>query len=139
MQRRGWHWLAGWVVAAALGCGGATTHNRTGAEEAAHGYYEALLHQDWPRAYAVLHPDSRKRFTGEQFARLAQAQRKRLGFEPQEVKVRSCEEHGSSAVAHVVLLGPASAKRHTFQDAVALRQGPAGWAVVLPPRFGEAP
>jgi hypothetical protein len=138
MKRRGVVWLAGWAIAAVtLSCGSPGATNRTAAEEAVRAYYEALLRRDWPRAYAALHPDSRQHCSSAQFARQAQSYHKNLGFEPQEVKVRSCEEHGTVAVAHVVVLGPATAKHHSFQDAVTLRQGPEGWGVVLSPRFGE--
>src|SRR3954467_12710922 len=93
------------VAAGVAGCAGTTTPRRGGPEEAVQGYFEALCRQDWPRAYAALHPDSRSRCSAEQFARLAKNYRRDLGFEPEEVRVRSCEEHGTEAVAHVVLLG----------------------------------
>jgi hypothetical protein len=126
-------------LALAAGCGTPPQPSgHTGAEEAARGYFDAVLHKDWQRAYAALHPDTRKRYSGEQFARLAQKYRQGLGFEPQEVKLRSCEEHGNEAVAHVLLVGQQAAKQRTFKEAVTLRQTPGGWAVVLPPGFGEA-
>jgi hypothetical protein len=109
----------------------------TGAEVAARSYYEAIIQKDWARAHAALHPDTRKRWGPEQFARLAQAYRKGLGFEPAGVKVRSCEEHGDEAVAHVVLTGRDAHRSRTFKDALALRRAESGWAVVLPPQFGE--
>jgi hypothetical protein len=100
-------------------------------------YYAALLKEDWPRAYAALDADSRKRITSAEFSRLAQNHRKSLGFEPKDVHVRSCEEHGSEAIAHVLLVGQTANKQRWYKDAVTLRRGEAGWAVVLPPQFGK--
>jgi hypothetical protein len=130
-----------WVtLAAALasGCGGdAEPAPGTGAREAARGYYEALVRRDWAAARAALHFDSRARCGPEEFARRAGAYRQRIGFEPQEVRLRSCEEQGGQAIAHVVLTGHAGGKQRSFRDAVTLRKVGSGWGVVLPPRFGQ--
>ena len=104
---------------------------------AAHDFYEALVRQDWPRAYAALDPDTQKRHSPEQFARLAQQYRRGLGLEPQAVHVRSCEEHGAEAIAHVTLTGRAAGRQAHYRDAVSLRQTGAGWRVVLPATFGR--
>jgi hypothetical protein len=109
----------------------------TGAEEAARRYCEALVRQDWAQLHAALHPDSRARYSTEQFGRLVQSHRRSLGFEPEGVRVRACEEHGDQAIAHVVFTGQAAGRQRQYKDAVALRQTGAGWGVVLPPQFGQ--
>src|SRR5262245_33091389 len=135
--RRAW----GVVVAGVLaGCSSpAPGPADTGARQAVEQYYQALAARDWQRAYAALPPDSRARLRPEQFAALAQGYRAGLGFEPEAVHVRSCEERGEEATAHVVLTGHAGPARKQFKDAAALRRGPAGWGVVLPSRFGRVP
>jgi hypothetical protein len=134
--------LAGglWAVvalAATGGCGRAPEPAAgTGAREAGLGWYEALVRQDWPAAYAALDPGSKTGLGVGEFARLARQYRRRLGFEPRAVRVRSCEEQGDRAIAHVTLTGR-GASRSLYRDAVALRRGESGWAVVLPPNFGR--
>jgi hypothetical protein len=124
------------------GCGGTTPTTPspadTGARDAVRAYCEATVRQDWRAAYAALHADSRSRFGAGEFARLAQAQRGRIGFEPEGVVVQSCEEHDAEAVAHVVFTGKAGSGGRSFKDGVSLRRGAAGWGVVLPPGFGKA-
>jgi hypothetical protein len=130
--------LAGCLLATLLaaGCGHGNAEG-TGAEEVTRTYFEALCRRDWPAAFAALHPDSRR--AGEKaFSRLAASYRRGLGFEPGEVRIRSCEEHGDEAVAHVVITGQVSNRHRSFKDAVVLRHGPGGWGVVLTPRFGRA-
>jgi hypothetical protein len=109
----------------------------TGAREVARGYYEALIRQDWATAYAALHPETRSRYGLGQFTRLARNYRRNLGFEPEAVHVRSCEEHGAEAVAHVALTGRAAERHRRYQDGTALRRSAAGWGVVLPDHFGR--
>src|SRR5262249_6417336 len=90
------------VVLLAAGCTAAPTAPAgTGARQAAEGYFQALVRQDWPGAYALLHPNSRHHHSPEQFARLAQQYRRGLGFEPDGVQVRTCDERGEEAIAHV--------------------------------------
>jgi hypothetical protein len=111
----------------------------TGAREALQGYYAALVRQDWPAAYAALHPDSRAKYNPERFAGLARQYRHGLGFEPEDFRVRSCEEHGEEAVAYVVLTSHDGARERSYKDAVTLPLADGGWGVVLPPRFGHEP
>jgi hypothetical protein len=130
---------AGLLLAGALaGCAGEPERTAgTGAEAAARAYFEALVRQDWPAAYGALTPENRKRVSAEQFAALAKHHRSRLGFTPEKVAVKSCEERGAEAIAHVVLTGRAGARQRFYKDAVTLRRGANGWGVVLPPRFGR--
>jgi hypothetical protein len=130
--------LAGCCLLVLAGCGPAQpTAPHTGAEEAARDYYEAICRRDWPRACELLHPDSRARWNADGFAGAAAEYRRRLGFEPEAVHVRSCEEQGDEAKAHVVLEGRASGKQLFFKEAAELRRSMSGWGVVLPQRFGQ--
>jgi hypothetical protein len=119
------------------GCGTAQPQAvRTGAEEAVRDYYEAIRRGDWGRAYELLHPDTRARWNAEGFARLAEGYRRQLGFEPDAIHLRSCEEQGAEAKAHVVFEGRAGGRLRFFRDAAELRRSSTGWGVVLPQRFG---
>jgi hypothetical protein len=125
------------VAAWLLGCSTPQTSVDTGARAVGQSFYEALLKKDWRAAYASLHPNSRAACNGEEFGRRAERYRRSLGFEPEVVHVRSCEEHGAEAVMHVVF----SSEKHTggrlFKDAVTLRTTLTGWAVILPEKFGK--
>jgi hypothetical protein len=110
----------------------------TGAKETTQVYFEAVIQQNWPKAYAALDPQSQQRFSSQLFSQLAQSYRSGLGFEPDTVHVRACEERGTDATAHVVLTGHAGTKSHRYKDAVTLRRADSGWRVVLPANFGQA-
>lgn len=120
------------------GCGGGPAAPPLSASgSVAQDYYGALVRKDWPAAYTTLHPDSRAKMSADQFTRKAEVYRRQLGFEPQQVAVRACEEHGAEAMAHVVVKGDGAGRQRSFKDAIVLRQDGTGWGVVLPPRFGE--
>jgi hypothetical protein len=131
--------LVGLAALLAAGCGSAptTAPAATGAAEKVTAYYEALVRQDWNAAYACLYPESRRRWRPEQFAKLARAYRQGLGFEPEEVRLRSCQEQGDEAVAQVVLRGRAKGRERSFRDAILLRRQNQTWGIVLPRRFGQ--
>src|SRR5437867_1565644 len=74
----------------------------TGARECVRAFFQAIIEEDWQRAYEKTAPESQKAATLEQFARLARAYRVSLGFEPEELHLRACQEHDSEAIAHVV-------------------------------------
>ena len=134
---RRWAWV---ILAVVVGCSRTPAPPAgTGARESVRDYYDGLVRQDWPKAYAALHPDSQKRFTPEQFSRAGKAYRHDLGFDPEEVKVQSCEENGTEAIARVVLLGRKSSHRRRYRDAVVLRRTAGGWRVVLGNNFGRKP
>jgi hypothetical protein len=96
-----------------------------------------LVRQDWQQAHVALHPDSKKRLTLEEFTRLAQAYRRNIGFDPEELRVQSCEEKGAEAIARVVLTGRNASRLRRYKDAVVLRQSADGWRVILPAAFGR--
>jgi hypothetical protein len=134
-QRWAWGLLA---LAGPAGCRPAPpVAPDTGARAAVRTYYEALVRQDWPAAHAALGPASRASDDAARFAERARAWRRGLGFEPEAVYVRSCDEQGDGAVAHIVLAGRGGA-RTRYKDAATLRRGAAGWGVVLLPSFGRA-
>jgi hypothetical protein len=127
-----------WVAAAlSLGCHARTVPQGTGAEEAARDFFEALSRGDLPLAYGLLHPDSTRQLTADRFVELATQYRRNIGFEPDAVHIRSCEERDTDAVAHIVLTGTGGA-RYSFKDAVSLRRAEAEWRILLPPRFGQS-
>lgn len=130
---KSWAWAL--AALAAVGCGrhAPTTPAGTGAEAVARDYCGAVVRQDWDAAYAALDPDGRAAVGPASFRRAAATYRRGFGFEPEEGRVRSCEEHGDEAVAHVVFTGPAGAAHRSYQDGLTLRRTPAGWGVVLPP------
>ena len=131
-------WAGPLLAGALIGCAGEPERPAgTGAEAAVRTYYEALVRQDWRAAYASLTPENRARVSAEQFAALAKHHRSRLGFTLEKIAVKSCEERGAEAVAHVVLKGHAGARQRFYKDAVTLRRGASGWGVLLPPRFGR--
>jgi hypothetical protein len=111
-------------------------HSGTGAEQVVQDFYEALVRQEWAQAYRLLHTDSKARCSEQQFVRLAAQYRRTLGFEPKEVHVRSCEEHGAEAVAHVVFNGSAASHQKFYKDVATLRQTGECWGILLPARFG---
>ncbi len=121
----------------AAGCGGPAADPRvdTGARDAARGFFEAVVKQDWATGFAALHPDGRKGVSEADFARRGASYRRKLGFEPAMVRVPVCEERGDAATARVELSGPGGAK-HSYKDAVMLKRDGAGWRVVLPTKFG---
>ena len=110
----------------------------TGAKECAQAYYDTLIKQDWPRAYAILDPESRERCASHRFSRLALSYPSGLGFEPDTVHIRACDERGTEATAHVILTGRAGVNAHRYKDAITLHRGEDGWRVVLPSNFGKA-
>jgi len=132
-----WSWVVV-VGLAASGCGGHRGQPAdTGAKDSARAFAEAIDRQDWETAYEGLHEESRRHLGRDEFARLARQYRHNFGFEPASVQVRSCEEQGDEAKAHVVFSGQARGGPRQFRDSVLLRRGPEGWGVVLPRRFGQ--
>src|SRR6516164_9919929 len=126
------------VLAAVLGCGkSAAPPADTGSAGAAREYGEAVCRRDWPRAYALLHPDSRRRYSAEQFARLAATYRQGIGFEPEKVHLRAHEEHGDEAIIHLNFTGLAGGKRKFYKESLQLRRDGTQWLVVLPLPFGR--
>src|SRR6516164_8826075 len=131
-KRMRWLWLA---AALAVGCGRPvpTRPQGTGAEAAARDFCEAVVRQDWDRAHALLDADAQAACSPGRFGQLAATYRAGMGFEPDAAHVRSCEEHGDDAVAHVVFSRSVGSKRRSFQDGLTLHRGASGWAVRPPP------
>jgi hypothetical protein len=133
----GRRFLALTILLAAIGCREKPAPPpSTGARKIVEAFYEALIRDDGASAYAALHPRSRAQWPPDAFARSGQHYIRALGFVPKTVRIRSCEERGREAIAHVFLVGQADAREKRFRDAVTLEQTADGWGVILPPGFG---
>jgi hypothetical protein len=121
------------------GCGPAAVQGPpdTGARGTARAFFEALIHQDWPAAFATIDPDRQAGLRADAFAAQAKQYRDGHGFEPDAVLFRGCEEQGDQAVAHVVVTGKSAEGRRQFRDSVKLRKTPAGWRIVRVDGFGK--
>jgi hypothetical protein len=125
-------------VLLATGCGRVeAVPEPPGAEVAVSQFLEALKRRDWEHAYAVVHPESKKRCDAKRFATLAEQYFRNLGFAPDEVHLRSCQEHGEEAVSHIVWTGHDQGQARSYKDGFTLRRIADGWAVVLARSFGQ--
>jgi hypothetical protein len=105
----------------------------TGAREAAVDFWQAVLRQDWDRAYGQLSAPTRQRLSPPQFIDRAKDYHRQLRFEQKEVKVSACDESGTQALAHVVLIG----ETRRYKGGLSLHRDEAGWKVDLPANFGQ--
>jgi hypothetical protein len=101
-------------------------------------FFQALLNQDRSSAYALLDEPSKARVSREQFNLLAASYRRNLGFEPEDVRIRACEEQGSMAMAHVVIVGHDAKRTRRYRDAVQVLRSNGGWLISLPYNFGQS-
>jgi hypothetical protein len=136
--------VRGWAMAAFLlalsGCGAPpAAPTGTGAREAVKTFYEGLMHQDWQQAYGVLDADSQSNCSREDFSRRAGAFYASLGFPPDELHIRTCDERGTEAISRVVLAGRKDAHTLRHNAGVTLRRSDDGWRVLLPANFGATP
>ena len=124
----------------ASGCGSESSERvDTGSTQVAQNFFTALREQQWDLAYDLVHIDCKVRVGGAQFRQLAGAYRKQIGFEPESVVVRSCEESGGEAKAHIAFRGRAGTDQKFFKDAIRLKQQGEKWFVVLSSTFGQPP
>ena len=119
------------IGTAPTGCGSKAAPVDTGAREVVQGYFEAVLKQDCDLAHGLLDADSQRRFPRPNFAALVKKYGE-LGFEPQSIKIRSCDEQGDRAIAHVSLIGKSAGKERRYRDAVSMQKTESGWRVILP-------
>lgn len=56
-----------------------------------------------------------------------------MGFQPDSVALRVCEEKENEATGHVVFMGRPEAKSRRYRDALVMKKTEEGWRVVLPP------
>ena len=125
------------ALLALAGCGrGAALPAKPASQAVVEEFYGALLRQDWQQAYGVLDPDCQKRWTPQRFAQLARSHISNLGFVPENVHVQSCQENGTSAIAHISFTGHAPSKGWRHRDGITLRQIAGNWRVMLPSNFG---
>jgi hypothetical protein len=128
------------LVLTSVGCGSNPPPPAgTGAAEAAERFFAALVARDWSIAYDGLDDATKAKWALDCFRTLATNFRTDWGFDPESVLVRSCDEHGNDATAHVVLSGRGKTGHKLWKDAVVLRRGPAGWRVIPPSTFGKPP
>jgi hypothetical protein len=120
-----------------FGCSRTQPDPGTGAKECVQKFFQAIIEEDWQKAYGNTAPENQKANTLEQFARLARNYRAGLGFEPEEIHVHACQEHDQEAIAHVVLTGRTADQERRYKDAATLRRCDNGWRVVLPKNFGR--
>jgi hypothetical protein len=109
----------------------------TGAREVVVKYFEPLAQQDWDTAYSQLHADTQKRMNRAAFERGARVYCKRLGFAIGKVAIRSCDEQGEKAIAHVNLSDANGSPKHRYHEGTLLQQSDKGWRIVLPSNFGQ--
>lgn len=122
------------------GCGkpAATLAERkdTGAEQVARDFFEALLSEDWAKAYATLDPESKAWCDKKQFEELARQYRAQIGFAPTEVHV-AANETGDTASAIANFKGLSGSTIKHFKDGTSLRRTGASWMLVLRQNFGK--
>lgn len=128
--------LVAWAVA---GCGRkvAPAVPTTGARAAARAFFEAVAREDWPAAFALLTPEEQARLGPDGFAALGRKYRDGLGFPPDAVALRGCEEQGERATGRVVLGGKTGTGRRHVWEVVTLHKKAPGWGVVLAEGFGR--
>jgi hypothetical protein len=125
------------VLGLSGGCGAPpASPSDTGARQVVQDYFEAISRRDWPRAHAVLDAESRRRCDVAEFGRRADQFRRSLGFEPEKIHVRSCEEQGTQAVAHVIIQGRGGS-RQKYKIGCVLRRENGAWGINLPRQFGQ--
>jgi hypothetical protein len=131
---------AGWVFLLFLGCGPSVppppARGDTGAEAKAREFFEALLREDWTKAYEQLGPQSKASVSQETFTRLARQHRSHIGFTPLEVHV-SASETGDFASAVANFKGLVGTTMRSSRDGTGLKQTDSGWVVVLRENFGR--
>jgi hypothetical protein len=109
----------------------------TGASEAAEAFFTALVARDWPTGHTALDDATRAKWPLDTFRTKAAAFRADWGFDPESVHVKSCDERGDEATAHVVLSGKGKDGHRQLKDAVVLHRGASGWRIFLPENFGK--
>lgn len=136
MEIRRWFLLVG--LLAVVGCGRRSPPPvKSAPQTVVEEFYGALIRQDWQLAYAALDPECQKRWTLQQFTSLARSHLNSLGFVPEQVHVQSCQENGTSAIAHISFTGHVPSRRWRHKDGTMLRRIAGSWRVVLPSNFGQ--
>jgi hypothetical protein len=82
-------------------------------------------------------PPAKEKLDAANFQKRAETYCGQLGFKLADVQIRTCEEQGSRAIAHVTLADAAGSRKHNWRDSVALERSEKGWGVVLPAQFGR--
>jgi len=123
----------------AAGCGSTrpTDPGDTGSKAAVLAYFQGILRKDWQSVYAMLTPETQKKFSPQRFESQAKVTRLRIGFEPEDVHIRSCEENGNDATAHVILLTKNPTHKRRFVDGITAKRIEGQWRIVLPDNYGR--
>lgn len=127
------------IAFAVSGCGSREEPSPlgTGARAAATDYFDALAQRNWAAAYAKLDAESKRQVAAAAFARRAEAYVKRLGFDFRKAHLRSCDEQGEKATAHLTLSDRQGTRKHSYRESIMLRRDVQGWGVTLPANFGR--
>src|SRR4051794_40364399 len=110
----------------------------SGSKKAVTDFFEAIVSQDWEKGLELVVPEKKSNLSLEQFKAQAIAYRKRLGFDPEQVFIRSSEEHGNEAIAHLSLTGHILGQRKSFRESVVVKRRGTTWFVVPPNHFGPS-
>jgi hypothetical protein len=109
----------------------------TGARSTAETFYGALIANEPSRAYATLDQESKIRVSADQFAGLARAYAKNIGFQVERVHIHASDEQGDAATVHVTLAGRAAGHSRRYSDGITLHRNGGQWGIVLPTNFGQ--
>ena len=122
-----------YVAVLICGCGrAAQSRPDTGARQCVQDFCQALIERDWLKAYASLTPRSQKLCSQREFRELAQNYLRDLGFDPDAVGIRLCEERGAQATGHIVLTGRSHGQSRRHKDALLMDRTDDAWGIVLP-------
>jgi hypothetical protein len=129
--------LAAVIILSLGGCGGKSTpaSATSVAGEVALAFFESVISDHPEVGYELLDAESRHRISLERFGELARVYSRNIGFHAEKVHVRSCDEQGETAIAHVALNGRGGHAR--YNDAVVLRCLDGRWFIVLAANFGQ--
>ena len=122
--------LAAAIIVSFAGCGGpSSASGTTGAGDVARTFFESVINEQDQAAYDLIDPESRH-LTLEGFTVLSRSYTHNIGFHAERVHMRSCDEQGDTAIAHVMLNGRGGHAR--YSDGITLRRVEGRWFIVLP-------
>jgi len=133
--------VASYLVSSAcllVGCGAKPEPPAgTGAREAVSEFFDALAKREWNAAYDRVAAESRKHTDRAAFAQRADRYVRGLGFDFAKAHLRTCDEQGEKAIAHLNLSNAAGNRKHSYRESIMLQRDGDRWGVVLPSNFGR--